>query len=129
MGTDAIEEWGDQITDLMTDFASGLALLMALAWRNSAIVSREETLELYAAFESAYGPLAELQAVGQFETGGGILSPETGERVARLGALLHLPPEGTEAKDAAAEIRALAEECLRMLAPNVAPPSEPSEST
>ena len=65
---------------------------------------------------AAYGPLAEDQAAGRFwMSGGGILSPALRERITRLGALLRLPPESTDAKDAAAEIRALAEECLRML--------------
>jgi hypothetical protein len=80
-------------------------------------VSREETLELFAAFDAAYGPLADLQAVGRFDMAGGILSPELRERITRLGALLRLPPESTEAEGSAAEIRALAEECLRRMAP------------
>ncbi len=127
MSPDELEKWQEQVTELQVNFGHGLLLLTVLAGRNPAIVSREETLELFAAFDAAYGPLADLQAVGRFDMGGGILSPELRERITRLGALLRLPPESTEAKDAAAEIRALAEECVRMMAPDAAPPGKPSE--
>jgi hypothetical protein len=124
-----LEQEQERLRDLVSDLAHGLGLIMVLAGRNPAIGSREETLELFAAFEAAYGPLADLQAVGRFDMGKGILSPELRERITRLGALLRLPPESTEAKDAAAEIRVLAEECVRMLVPEMASPSEPSKST
>jgi hypothetical protein len=123
------EQEQERHRDLMSDLSHGLLLLTVLAGRNPAIGSREETLELFAAFDAAYGPLADLQAVGRFDMGGGILSPELRERITRLGALLRLPPESTEAKDAAAEIRALAEECLLRMAPEAAPPGKPSEPT
>ena len=130
MSPDELEKWQDQVTELQVNFGQGLVLLMVLAGDNPAIMSREETLELFTAFEAAYGPLAEDQAAGRFwMSGGGILSPELGERITRLGALLRLPPESTDAKDAAAEIRALAEECLRMLPPKAALPGKPSEPT
>jgi len=116
------DEWQDQVMALQTNFGHGLALLMVLAGRNPVKVSREEMLDLFAAFEAAYGPLAERQAEGRFDMGGGILSPELREQVTHLGVLLRLPPESTEAEGAAAEIRALAEECLRAL--EAAPPGE-----
>ena len=124
-----LEQEQERLGDLVSDLGHGLLLLTVLAGRNPAIGSREETLELFAAFDAAYGPLADLQAVGRFDMGGGILSPELRERITRLGALIHLPPESTEARDAAAEIRALAEKCLRMLPPKAAPPGKPSEPT
>ena len=130
MSPDELEKWQDQVTELQVNFGEGLVLLMALAGRNPAFGSREETLGLFTAFEAAYGPLDEEQAAGRFwMSGGGILSPELRERITRLGALLRLPPESTEARDAAAEIRALAEKCLRMLPPKAAPPGKPSEPT
>ena len=124
-----LEQEQERLGDLVSDLGHGLLLLTVLAGRNPAIGSREETLELFAAFETAYGPLADLQAVGRFDMGRGILSPELRERITRLGALLRLLPESTEAKDAAAEIRVLSEECLRMLVPEMASPSEPSKPT
>lgn len=102
---------------LVSDMGDGIGMLMMLSGRVSADVPRESLLERFAAFEAAYGPLAELQAAGRLETGGGILSPELGEQIMRLGALLRLPPESTEAEDAAIEIRALAEQCLQALLP------------
>jgi hypothetical protein len=130
MSPDALEEWQDRVTDLQVNFGHGVGLLTVLAGRNPAIVSREETLELFTAFEAAYGPLAEDQAAGRFWMSGEvILSPELRERITRLGGLLRLPPESTEAEGAAGEIRALAEECLRTLAPEAAPRGEPSKPT
>jgi len=116
MSPDELEEWQDRVTDLQVDFGNGVSMLAVLAGHNPAIVSREETLELFTAFEAAYGPLAEDQAAGRFwMTGEAILSPELREQVTRLGGLLRLPPESTETESAVAEIRSLAEECLRML--------------
>lgn len=126
MSPDALEEWQDRMTDLQTNFANGVGLLTVLAGHNPAIVSREETLGLFTAFEAACGPLAEDQAAGRFWMSGEvILSPELRDQVTRLGALLRLPPESTEAEGAAGEIRALAEECLRTLAPRKVPSGEP----
>ena len=124
MRPDELEEWQDRVTDLQVNFGQGLVLLLILAGRNPATVSvsREETLELFTAFEAAYGPLAEDQAAGRFwMSGDSILSPELRERITRLGALLRLPPESAEAEGASAEIRSLAEECLRTLEPKAAP--------
>ncbi|MFS8069657.1 MAG: hypothetical protein ACMG6S_25105 [Byssovorax sp.] len=130
MSPDELEKWQDRVTDLQVSFGNGVGMLTVLAGHNPVIVSREETLELFTAFEAAYGPLAEDQAAGRFwMSGGGILSPELRARITRLGALLRLPPESTDAKDAAPEIRALAEECLRMLPSKAAPPGKPSEPT
>jgi hypothetical protein len=128
MSPDELEEWQDRVTDLQVNFGNGVGLLTVLAGHNPAIVSREETLELFTAFEAAYGPLAEDQAVGRFwMSGGAILSPELREQVTRLGTLLRLPPESTEAEGTAAEIRSLAEECLRALEPKAAPSGEPPQ--
>ncbi|MFT3767281.1 MAG: hypothetical protein QM820_17420 [Minicystis sp.] len=130
MGTDEHDQWQDQVTELHTHFGHGLALLTVLAGHNPALVSREETLEIFEAFEAAYGPLAEQQAAGRFWMSGDcILSPELREQITRLGVLLRLPPESTEAQGTAAEIRALAEECLRTLTPEAAPQGEPSKPT
>ena len=130
MSPDELEKWQDQVTVLQVNFGHGVLLLTVLAGHNPAIVSREETLELFTAFEAAYGPLAEDQAAGRFwMTGGAILSPELRERITRLGALLRLPPESTEAEGAAAEIRSLAEECLQTLEPKAAPLGAPSDPT
>lgn len=130
MSTNEHEECEDRMVDLMSRFSMGLGLLMLLAERNAAIGSREETLETFADFEAAYGPLA-AQTDRRLELNMApvLLSDENFERVKQLGALLRLPPESTEAEGAAAEIRALAEECLRTLAPEAAPWSEPSEPT
>ena len=132
MSPEEFEEWQQQVTDLQINFGHGLVLLMVLAGRNPATVSvsREETLEIFTAFEAAYGPLAEDQAAGRFwMTGGAILSSELRERITRLGALLRLPPESTEAEGAAAEIRSLAEECLQTLEPEAGPWGTPSDPT
>lgn len=130
MSPDELEKWQDQVTVLQVNFGHGMLLLSVLAGHNPAIVSREETLELFAAFEAAYGPLAEDQAAGRFfMTGGAILSPELREQVTRLGALLRLPPDSTEAEGAVAEIRSLAEECLRTLEPKASSSGAPSEPT
>jgi hypothetical protein len=119
MSPNELEEWQDRVADLQSNFGHGLALLTVLAGRNPATVSREETLELFTAFEAAYGPLAEDQAAGRFWMSGDcILTPETGERITRLGALLRLPPESPEAQSAGEEIRALAEQCLQTLWPD-----------
>jgi hypothetical protein len=134
MSTNEHEECEDRMVDLMSNFSMGLGLLMVLADHNAATGSREETLETFAAFEAAYGPLA-AQKDRRLELSTGkrrapvLLSGETFERVKQLGALLRLPPESTEPEGAAAEIRSLAEECLRRLAPEAAPSSEPSEPT
>jgi hypothetical protein len=120
----------------MSKFSMGLGLLMVLAERNAVTGSREETLETFAAFEAAYEPLA-AQKDRRLELNMGkrtapvllLLSDETFERVKQLGALLRLPPESTEASGGAAEIRALAEECLRTLAPGAVPSGEPSKPT
>ncbi len=128
MSPDELEKWQDQVTELQVKFGHGLVLLTSLAGLNPAFGSREETLDLFAAFEAAYGPLAEDQAAGRFwMTGGAILSPELRELVTRLGALLRLPPESTEAEGTAAEIRSLAEECLRTLGPEAAPSGAPPQ--
>jgi len=58
-----------------------------------------------------------------------LLSDENFEQVKQLGALLRVPPESTEAEGAPAEIRALAGECLRTLAPEAEPWCAPSEPT
>ena len=134
MSTNEHEECDDRTVDLMSRFSMGLGLLMLLAECNAAIGSREETLETFADFEAAYGPLAaqkdrRLEMYIGKRTSPVLLSDETFERVKQLGALLRLPPESTEAEGAAAEIRALAEECVRRLAPNAAPWGEPSEPT
>jgi hypothetical protein len=134
MSTNEHEECEDRRDDLMSHFSMGLGLLMALAERNAATGSREETLEIFAAFEAAYGPLAaekdrRLDLSTSKRRSPVLLSDEAFERVKQLGALLRLPPESTEAEGAAAEIRSLAEECLRMLAPNAAPWGAPSEPT
>ena len=47
-----LEQEQDRLADLMSDLAHGLLLLTVLAGRNPAIGSREETLELFAAFVS-----------------------------------------------------------------------------
>ena len=120
MSTNEHEECDDGMVDLMSRFGMGLGLLRALAEPIAATASREETLETFAAFEAAYGPLA-AQTDRRLELNMGkrtalvVLSDETFERVKQLGALLRLPPESTEAEGTAAEIRSLAEECLRML--------------
>ena len=104
-------------TELIADFMGGLAVLEILAGRAPAampLMGREEMLEHFAAFEAAYGPLAEDQAAGQL-TGAPALSAETGETIARLGALLQLPAESPGAEAAAPEIRSLAEQCLKAL--------------
>lgn len=128
MSPDELEEWQDRETVLQVNFGHGLVLLTVLAGRNPGFESREETLEVFAAFEAAYGPLAEDQAAGRFwMTGGAILSPELREQVTRLGVLLRLPPESSADEGAAAEIRSLAEECLRTFEPEAALSGEPSE--
>ena len=134
MSTNENEEYENRTVDLMSKFSMGLGLLMVLAERSAAPGSREETLETFAAFESAYGPLA-AQTDRRLELNMGkrrapvLLSDETFERVTQLGALLRLPRERTEAEGAAAEIRALAEECLRTFSPEAAPSGEPLEPT
>ena len=120
MSTNEHEECDDGMVDLMSKFGMGLGRLRALAEPIAATGSQEETLETFAAFEAAYGPLA-AQTDRRLELNMGkrtalvVLSDETFERVKQLGALLRLPPESTEAEGTAAEIRSLAEECLRML--------------
>ncbi|MEO7327431.1 MAG: hypothetical protein ABI193_02555 [Minicystis sp.] len=103
----------------MSDFYSGISVLMVLAGQAPAILGREAMLEYFAAFEAAYGPLAELQAAGQLQTGGVMLSAETRESIARLGTLLRLPPTSTEAEREAPEILSLAKHCLKALAPDM----------
>ena len=130
MSPDELEGWQDRVTELQVNFGNGVSMLAVLAGHTPAIMSREETLELFTAFEAAYGPLAEDQAAGRlWMSGRRILSPELHEQITRLGALLRLPPESTEAEGTAAEIRSLAEECLRMLAPEAAPWGTPSDPT
>lgn len=107
--------------NLISDFFDGLPVLAILAGRARAdmpAMGREETLKYFAALEAAWGPLAEFQADGQL-TGAPTLSVETGGRIARLGTLLRLTPDSPEAGAAAPEIRSLAEECLRALAPDM----------
>lgn len=133
MSTNEHEEYEDSRVDLMSKFSMGLALLMALAESNAATGSREGTLEAFADFEAAYGPLAaetdrRLEVTTGKRRAPVLLSDETFERVKQLGALLRLPPESTEAEGAAAEIRSLAEECLRMLAPEGALSGAPPET-
>ena len=134
MSTNEHAECDDRTVDLMSSFGMGLGLLMVLAERGAVTGSREETLETFAAFEAAYGPLAaqkdrRLELTASKRSAPVLLSDETFERVKQLGALLRLPPESTEASGVAAEIRALAEECLRTLAPGAAPSGEPPEPT
>lgn len=116
----------EELVDLVSDLGNGFGLLTILAGRVSAPMTREAVLDAFGAFEAAYGPAAELQALGQLETGGGILSSEMGERITRLGSLLRAPVDDT---GTAAEVRALAEECLQMLAPKAALSDEPSAPT
>ena len=134
MSTNEHSECDDDRIDLMSKFGMGFGLLRALAEPIAATGSREETLETFAAFEAAYGPLA-AQTDRRLELSTGkrrapvVLSDENFERVKQLGALLRLPPESAEASGVAAEIRALAEECLRTLAPGAVPSGEPPEPT
>ena len=130
MSANDLEEWQDRIADIQSNFGHGLGLLAVLAGHNPATVSRDEMLEIFAAFEASYGPLAEDQAAGRlWMSSGGVLTQELHNHITRLGALLRLPPESAEAKDAAPEIRVLAAACLRAIQPEAAPkpPSEPSE--
>ena len=106
-------------TNLVGDFYGGLSVLTVLGGRISETLPREAMLDRFAAFEAAVGPLAELQAAGQFEMGGGILSAEVGDWIKRLGVLVRLPPESAEAEAARAEIRTLSEQCLQSLIPKV----------
>jgi hypothetical protein len=101
-------------TNLVSDFYGGLSVLTMLGGRTSETLSREAMLDPFAAFEAAVGPLAELQAAGKLQ-GLVSLSAETRERIGRIGMLLRLAPDGADAPDAAAEIRALAEQSLREL--------------
>ena len=119
MTDDEREDWQTRVSDLMGDFATGIGLLMVFAGRDPTTVSREEMLGFLEPFEAAVGPLAELQAAGQFEMGGGILSAEVGDWIKRLGVLVRLPPESAEAEAARAEIRTLSEQCLQSLIPKV----------
>jgi hypothetical protein len=134
MSTNEHEECDYGLVDLMSNFGMGLGLLMTLAEPNAATGSREETLETFAAFEAAYGRLAaqtdrRLELNMAKRRAAVLLSDETFERVKQLGALLRLPPESTEAEGAAAEIRALAEECLRTLSPEAVPSGGQPEPT
>ena len=132
MSTNEHEECDYNTIDFMSRFGMGLALLMGLADGSAATWNREETLETFADFEAAYGSLA-AQKDRRFELNTDkrkapvLLSDETFERVKQLGALLRLPPESTEPEGMAAEIRSLAEECLRRLAPEAALSGESSE--
>jgi hypothetical protein len=105
-----------ELMDLVSDLGNGFGLLMILAGRIAVPTPREATLNAFEAFEAAYGPASELQAIGQLETGGGTLTPETGERVTRLGALLRLPsrPRG-EAPEAAPPSRQLSRRMRPMI--------------
>ncbi len=108
----------EEVLNLVSDLGNGVGVLMMLAGRTPTILGREVMLEAFTAFEGAYQLCAELQAAGELE-GPGPLTLETGECVTRLGALLRLAPESTEAQDAAAEIQSLAKQCLKTLAPDV----------
>lgn len=104
---------------LVADFSSGEGVLEILAGRAPGampLLSREEMLGYFAAFESAWDPLAELQAKGQL-TGAAPFSSEVRAQITRLSTLLRLEPESPEAKAVAAEIRALAEACFTALNP------------
>lgn len=134
MSTNEPAECDDDRINLMSRFGMGFGLLRALAEPIAAIGSREETLETFAAFEAAYGPLAaqtdrRLELNTGKRTASVVLSDENFERVKQLGALLRLPPQTTDASGTAAEIRALAEECLRSLAPGAVLPGAPPEIT
>lgn len=119
MTDDERDEWQTRVSNLMGDFATGIGLLTIFAGRHPATMSREEMLGFLGPFEAAFGPLAELQAAGQFEMSGGILSAEVGDWIKRLGVLVRLPPESAEAEAATAEIRTLSEQCLQALIPTV----------
>ena len=114
----------EEMEELMVDFYNGGCMLEIVAKWAYAIENRQVVLEQLLSFEKAYGKLIELHAVGKLGVGAADFSPENLELVKRINRLIQTGLDSGEARQAAQEIHALAEGCLKALRQTDALPIE-----
>ena len=114
----------EEMAELMVDFYNGGCMLEIVAKWAYAVENRQTVLEQLISFEKAYGQLIELHAAGKLGVGAADFSPENLELVKRINRLIQPGLDGNEARQAAQEIHALAEGCLKALRQTDAPPVE-----
>ncbi|WP_437731484.1 hypothetical protein [Sorangium sp. So ce1335] len=110
------------IEDLLVDFYNGAHMLDVVAAWAYAVANWQAVLEGLASFEKAYEQLIELHAEGKLGVGAADFSAGNLELVQRIHRLLGPGLDSDEARQAAPEIHALAERCVRALKGSDTPP-------
>ena len=114
----------EETEQLMVDFYNGAHVLDVIAKWAYAVANRQVVLERFISFEKAYEQLVELHAAGKLGGGAADFSAENLERVKCINRLIQPGLDSGEARQAAPEIHALAEQCMRALTRNDASPVE-----
>lgn len=111
------------IEELLVDFYNGAHMVDIVAAWAYAIANRQVVLENLASFEKAYGQLVELHAAGKLGVGTADFSAGNLDVVKRINHLIGPGLDSDEARQAAREIHALAEQCVRALKGSDASPA------
>ena len=114
----------EEMVELMADFYNGAHVLEVVAKWAYAVANRQVVLEQFISFEKAYEQLVELHAAGKLGAGAADFSAENLERVKHINRLIQPVLDSGEARQAAPEIHALAEQCMRALTRKDASPVE-----
>ncbi|WP_433928529.1 hypothetical protein AB3662_34565 [Sorangium cellulosum] len=101
--------------ELLVEFYNGAHMVGAVAAWAYVVANRQIVLESLASFEKAYGQLIELHAAGKIGVGTADFSSGNLEVVKRINQLIEPGLDSDEARQAAREIHALAERCVRAL--------------
>lgn len=111
-----------QRAEQMSDFYRGCIIVERLAAWAYVVANQHVVLEHLASFERAYEEFVKLHAAGKVGAGGVDFSEENLERVKRIGRLLQPGLDSDEARQAAQELCALTERCLKALKQSEASP-------
>ncbi|MGK4000104.1 hypothetical protein [Sorangium sp. So ce1024] len=111
------------IEELLVDFYDGAHMVDVVAAWAYAVANRQAVLESIASFEKAYEQLVELYAAGKLGVGTADFSAGNLEVVKRINQLIGPGLDSDEARQAAREIHALAEQCVRALKGSAASPA------
>ncbi len=104
-----------QMAERMSDYYSGAAILEMLAAWAYVVANQQTVLEHLASFEKSYEELVGLHAIGKLGVGEVDFSAENLERVKLLCRLIQPGLDSIGSREAAQEIHALAERCVRGL--------------
>lgn len=123
---DAEDEIRIHMSELASDFYSGSVILERLAAWAYVVANQQTVLEHLAAFERAYEEFVKLHAEGKLTAGTADMSAENLARVKRVIHLIQPGLDSVEARQAAQEIHALAEQCVQGLTRGNASPADPA---